>query len=85
MIRPAKHLNLNNCVLRAAAVLLAQLRNERICSFSDLRGSLENLGEDADVVFMPTIHFLFLLGKIEYFAQTDSFEYREPLETDRQR
>lgn len=77
MIRAAKHLNLNSCVLRAAAVLLVRLRNERICTFSDLRASLESIGEDAEAIFMPTLHFLFLLGRIDYHPQTDSFEYLE--------
>lgn len=78
MIRPAKHLNLGTCVLRAAAVLLSRLNDERLCRFSDLRASLESFGEDAESIFMPTIHFLFLLGRIDYHAQTDSFEYLEP-------
>jgi len=78
MIRPAKHLNLNTCVLRAASQLLARLQRERICRFSDLRGSLVDLGEDADVVFLPTIHFLYLLGRVDYHSQTDSFEYLQP-------
>lgn len=82
MIRPAKHLNLDTCVLRAATAMLVRLREDRICRFADLRDSLESLGEDADAVFMPTLHFLFLLGKIEYFGQTDSFEYRGPQATD---
>ena len=78
MIRPAKHLNLDTCVLRAAAILLSRLRDERLCHFSDLRTSLELFGEDAEPIFMPTIHFLFLLGRIDYHPQTDSFEYIEP-------
>jgi len=77
MIRPAKHLNLDSCVLRAAAVLLVRLREERVCGFSDLRDSMELFGEDAEPIFMPTIHFLFLLGRIDYHPQTDSFEYLE--------
>lgn len=77
MIRPAKHLNLETCVLRAAATLLVRLREERICRFLDLRNALEALGEDADPIFMPTLHFLFLLGRIDYHPQTDSFEYLE--------
>ncbi len=75
MIRPAKHLNLDTCVLRAAAVMLSRLRDERLCRFSDLRASLESFGEDAEPIFMPTLHFLFLLGRIDYHPQTDSFEY----------
>lgn len=77
MIRPAKHLNLNSCVLRAAAVLLLRLKEERVCGFSELRQSLDIFGEDAEPIFMPTIHFLFLLGRIDYLPQTDSFEYLE--------
>lgn len=78
MIRPAKHLNLDTCVLRAAAVLLSRLREERLCGFVDLRASLDGFGENADPVFMPTLHFLFLLGRLDYHPQTDSFEYLAP-------
>jgi hypothetical protein len=78
MIRPAKHLNLNTCVLRLASRLLARLQRERICRFNELRDSVSDLGEDADVVFLPTIHFLYLLGRVEYHPQTDSFEYLQP-------
>lgn len=78
MIRPAKHLNLNTCVIRAASRLLARLQGERICGFEELRHSLDDLGTDADVLFLPTVHFLFLLGRVDYHAQTDSFEYLQP-------
>lgn len=78
MIRPAKHLNLNTCVIRAASRLLARLQGERVCGFEELRHSLDDLGTDADVLFLPTVHFLFLLGRVEYHAQTDSFEYLQP-------
>ena len=78
MIRPTKHLNLDTCVLRAAAVLLSRLREERLCAFADLRAALEAFGEDADPIFMPTLHFLFLLGRIDYHPQTDSLEYIQP-------
>ncbi|VGO12115.1 hypothetical protein PDESU_00665 [Pontiella desulfatans] len=78
MIRAAKHLNLNSCVLRAASILLKSLQRHRICSYSELKQSLEPLGNDGDVVFLPTIHFLYLLGRIEYHSQTDCFEYIHP-------
>jgi hypothetical protein len=78
MIRPAKHLNLNTCVLRVASKLLTRLQRDRICHFDELRDTLSVLGEDADVVFLPTVHFLYLLGRVEYHPQTDSFEYLQP-------
>ena len=78
MIRPAKHLNLNTCVLRAASRLLVLLQHDRVCRFADLRASLADLGDDAEVVFLPTIHFLYLVGRVDYHPQTDSFEYLQP-------
>lgn len=78
MIRPAKHLNLNTCVLRAASLLLARLQEDRLCPFGELRASLASLGPDADAVFLPTVHFLYLVGRAEYHPQTDSFEYLQP-------
>lgn len=78
MIRAAKHLNLNTCVLRASSRLLVTLQTERLCSYDALRRSLIGLGPDADVLFLPTVHFLFLLGRVNYHSQTDSFEYIQP-------
>lgn len=78
MIRAAKHLNLNICVLRASSRLLATLQAERICSYESLRRTLFDFGPDGDVLFLPTVHFLFLLGRVNYHAKTDSFEYIQP-------
>lgn len=78
MIRPAKHINLNTCVLRSASRILAMLQTQRLCSYEDLRQALTDLGPDGDVMFLPTVHFLFLLGRINYHTQTDSFEYIKP-------
>jgi hypothetical protein len=75
MIRAAKHLDLNVCVVRASGRLLAKLQADRLCSYEDLRQTLADLGPDADVLFLPTVHFLFLLGRVDYHTQTDSFEY----------
>lgn len=78
MIRATKHLNLNTCVLRASSRLLPKLQAERLCSYEALRSSLTGLDVDADILFLPTIHFLFLLGRVSYHSQTDSFEYIQP-------
>ena len=78
MIRATKHLNLNACVLRASSRLLAKLQAEGLCGYEELRSSLMGLDPDADILFLPTIHFLFLLGRVSYYSQTDSFEYIRP-------
>ena len=78
MIRPAKHLDLNSCVLRAASILLSKLQSTRVCTYSDLRASLSVIGEDADITFIHAIHLLFLLGCVDYHPQTDSLEFIQP-------
>lgn len=78
MIRPAKHLDLNSCVLRAASILLSKLQATRVCKYSDLRANLTVLGDDTDVTFVNAVHLLFLLGRVDYHPQTDSLEYIQP-------
>lgn len=77
MIRPAKHLDLNTCVLRAASILLSKLQSARVCTYTDLSASLSVMGDGADVIFVQAIHLLFLLGRVDYHPQTDSLEYMQ--------
>lgn len=79
MIRATKHLDLNTCILRAASRLLSKLQADRLCRFDELRAMLTDFGADADVLFLPTVHFLFLMGRVRYHTQTDSFEYLHPV------
>jgi hypothetical protein len=79
MIRPAKHLNLNVCVLRIAAIVLAHLQRFRVEGCTTLLAKVrEAAGPDAEVWFLPAIDLLYLLGRIEYHAKTDTFEFIGP-------
>lgn len=79
MITPDKHLDLNHCVIRAGAELLAYLKSHRVASFDQLRARLvKKLGAEGEIVFHPTLNFLFLLGRLDYHAQSDRFEYLGP-------
>ena len=79
MIRPQKHLNLNVCVLRISAVMLARLRRARVERFGALlEATKEVIGADAEILFMPAVNLLFLLGRLTYHPHTDTFEYTEP-------
>ena len=78
MIAPEKHLDLDLCVLRAGAFILSFLRRARVAGVEDLRSRLvAKLGSDGELIFMPTINFLFLIGKIDYHPKADSVEYIE--------
>ena len=79
MIRPTKHLDLNTCVIRASALLLKKLKSKRICQYEELKLALKGFEDHAEYAFLPAVHLLFLLGKVEYHPQTDSLEYLKPI------
>ena len=79
MIRPQKHLNLNVCVLRISALALAHLRRQRVEKFTTLLETMKvAAGPDAEILFLPAVNLLFLLGRLVYHPHTDIFEYVEP-------
>ena len=78
MITPKKHLNLDASVMRVAAIILRETRKRRIIEFQSLRKKLlRAVGNDSDLVILPALSFLYLMGKIEYYPKNDSVEYRE--------
>jgi hypothetical protein len=43
--------------------------------FDDMKNDAGKFVQGGDVLFLPTVHFLYLLGVIEYRPKVDSFEY----------
>jgi hypothetical protein len=39
---------------------------------------VKKLGAEGEILFHPTLNFLFLLGRLDYHAQSDRFEYLGP-------
>jgi hypothetical protein len=77
MLTPRKHLNLDVSVLRVAALMLRELDKRGVIEFERLRGLIvRRAGSDAEIVFLPALNFLFLLGKIDYHLKNDTIEYR---------
>ena len=77
MLIPSKHLDLERSVMRAASEVLADLRRHRIVRYDAVvRLIKKRTGDDGDAVVAPTLSFLFLLGRLEYHAMNDTFEYR---------
>jgi hypothetical protein len=76
MIKPHKYLDLNLSVINMGGVILSILQNEGVVKYDEL---LEKVtfaqGTSAKDVFLPTLSFLYLLGKIEYSKDIDSIEY----------
>jgi hypothetical protein len=83
MLKPSKHLDLDRSVLRVSSEILRELQKRRVINYETvLRIIKSRTSDDADVVVAPALNFLYLVGRIEYHAKNDTFEY---LETSRDR
>lgn len=57
-------------------ILLKRLRVLRLCDYGSLLNYIGRTVAGGDVLFLPSLNFLFLLGLIEYHPKTDAIEYR---------
>lgn len=76
MIKPDRHMNPDFSVLNISAFVLKQLNPFYEISYDDLlKKVIENIGEGAKENYPYALNFLYLLGRIIYSEQTDSFKY----------
>lgn len=75
MLRPSKHAHPDRTVISVALLLLTRLRDQRLCDYDALRRFVRKAVIGGDVLFLPSLNFLFLLGLIEYHPKTDAIEY----------
>jgi hypothetical protein len=72
MIQPAKYLDLNTCVLRVAAEILLELQDSKVIPLDELNAVIcSQVGDAARFNFIPSLSFLFLLGKLDYDSEAD--------------
>lgn len=79
-LRPSKHSHPDRTIINVSMLLLARLKDYRVDEFSSLMAFAKKKVAGGDVLFLPALNVLFLLGLVEYRAKTDSFEYRGPNE-----
>ena len=80
MLRPTKHSHPDRTVMNVAVLLFLRLKAKRIGQYEDLRQYIKKAVSGGEVLFLPALDFLFLLGLIRYLPKTDSIEYLEPNE-----
>jgi len=78
MLRPTKHSHPDRTVVNVSLLLLTRLRKRRLEGYSALRAYVKKAVAGGDVLFLPALNFLFLLGLIEYRPKTDAVEYVGP-------
>jgi len=76
MIAPHKYLDLNLSVLNLGGMILSIVKEERAVKYDELLDKvILSRGVNAKEVFLPTLSFLYLLGKIEYRKDIDTIEF----------
>ncbi|MGY4428474.1 hypothetical protein ACVWWO_000951 [Bradyrhizobium sp. F1.13.1] len=80
MLRPSKHSHPDRTVINVALLVLARLRAQRLCEYDALLKYIRKSVIGGEVLFLPSLNFLFLMGLVEYHAKTDALEYVGPNE-----
>lgn len=80
MLRPTKHSHPDRTVINVALLLLVRLRSSRIENYSQIKSYAKKAVSGGDVLYLPALNFLFLLGLIDYHPKTDAVEYVGPNE-----
>lgn len=81
MLRPSKHSHPDQTVVNIALLILKRIRTRRLEEYSALQVYVKKIVIGGDVLFLPALNFLYLLGMIEYHPKTDAIEYVGPDET----
>ena len=78
MLKPTKHINPETSTLGVATQILKAVHTSRSITYDQLYHKLyRKHGDTLRETLLPALTFLYLLGTIEYYEKTDSFEYRE--------
>ena len=80
MLRPTKHSHPDRTIINVSMLILGRLKSRRLDEYDRLREFAKNAVSGGDVLFLPALNFLFLLGLIDYRPKTDSLEYLGPNE-----
>ncbi len=80
MLAPTKHSHPDRTIINVSLLLLGRLKRNRLDEYGRLRTFAKGAVTGGDVLFLPALSFLYVLGLIEYRPKTDSVEYVGPNE-----
>ena len=80
MLRPTKHSHPDRTVINVSLLLLVRLKMRRLDHYDRLHKYAKKTVIGGDVLFLPALDFLYLLGLIDYHSKTDTIEYVGPNE-----
>jgi ABC-3C biological conflict system middle component len=76
MITPHKYLDLNLSLLNLGGLIISIIKKDGVIKYDELLEKvILSRGNSAKEVFIPTLSFLYLMGKIEYQKDIDTIEF----------
>ena len=81
MLKPTKHSHPDRTIVNVSLLLLVRLKMRRLEDYYSLHEYAKKAVIGGDVLFLPALNFLYLIGLIEYRPKTDAVEYVGPNET----
>jgi hypothetical protein len=80
MLRPTKHSHPDRTVINVSLLLLTRLKSRRLDDYDNLRKYAKKTVSGGEVLFLPALNFLYLMGLIDYRPKIDAVEYVGPNE-----
>jgi hypothetical protein len=80
MLRPSKHSHPDRTVINVSMVILRRLKTRRVEEYDALKKLVKKNVSGGDVLFLPAMNLLYVLGLVEYRPKIDAFEYLGPNE-----
>lgn len=75
MLRPSKHAHPDRTVIHVAMLVIARLKGRRVEEYGALKEFVKKHTKGGEVLFLPAVNLLYLLGLIDYRPKTDALEY----------
>lgn len=75
MLRPNKHSKVDQTIFALSYFILKEVKDKKIIFLNKLLKTMKTKVDGAEVLFIPALDLLFLLGLIEYHVKNDSIEY----------
>lgn len=80
MLRPTKHSHPDRTVINVSLLLLTRLKTRRLDDYDTLRKYAKKAIVGGNVLFLPALNFLYLMGLVDYRPKIDAVEYVGPNE-----
>ncbi|MCP4219207.1 MAG: hypothetical protein GY765_31520 [bacterium] len=78
MIRPHKRMNPQFSVINIGGLIIRALKENRMLNFDQLLAHLAaQTSDEVKEVYLPSLSFLYIIGKLVYHQENDSFQLVE--------